>query len=191
MSVKKILIVEAAELDKMIVGVKTSGVRFDALVQRAAVQCVAQSILHGNTTPANALYEALPKGSRRDSLVAWFEKYGNFAWMKGERKLAYFKAKSAADWTDEYAAEVAASMWTTGTKPAEPKSVYDMEEEVSKFLDRMGKLAGDSTKNVKHKDLLDSLKKVYAAYVVEGFTTGEEAPASNDGEEAPRTGTEG
>ena len=162
------------DLNKGINSVKTSGARFDALVQRMAVECVAQSIVHRNTTPGNDLLNALPRGSRRDSLVAWFEKFGHFAWMKVEKKLAFFDA--GQEMTAAYYAEVRATSWTTGTKPAAIVSSYDLENEFGKVLDRLGKLVSDSTKTIEHKDLYAKLKATYTAYVVENF----EEPASNE-----------
>lgn len=151
------------DINKGINQVKTSGARFDALVQRIAVECVAQSIIHRNVTPGNDLFNALPKGSRRDSLVAWFERFGHFAWMKTEKKLAFFDAK--LEMTAAYFVEVRATHWTTGTKPAAIVSTYDLEKEFSKVLDRLGKIVSDSTKTIEHRDLYAKLRLTYNAYV--------------------------
>lgn len=167
-------LMSAEEISKGIISVKTSGARFDALVQRMAVECVAQSIVHRNITLGNDLLNALPKGSRRDSLVAWFERFGHFAWMKTEKKLAFFDA--GQEMTAAYFAEVRATSWTTGTKPAAIVSSYDLETEFGKVLDRLGKLVNDSSKTIEHKDLYAKLKATYTAYVVENFAE----PATND-----------
>lgn len=159
--------ISAADLSALIRNVKTSGTKYDALVQRAAAQCVLQSVVHRNVTPMNDLFESLPKGSRRDSLVAYFEKFGNAAWMKTEKKIAFFDAD--VDWTHEYSKTVAATMWTTGTKQAVIKSAYDLEDEFAKVLDRFEKLANDPSKNVGHPELLARMKAAYNAYVVDSF----------------------
>jgi hypothetical protein len=166
MAIVNINLLSSDDLVKLIASVKTSGSRFDALVQKAAIQCVAQSIVHSNVTPANDLFNALPKGSRRDSLVAWFERHGNLAWMKAERKLAFFKAVEASAWTPEYAVEVGGNMWTTGTKAPEIKSTYDLEDEFGKVFDRLGKVMSDSTKTIEHRDLYAKLKAVYNNHIV-------------------------
>lgn len=171
-------VLEASAVSTLIASVKTSGARFDALVQRTATQCVAHSILHGNVNPANDLLNALPKGSRRDSMVAWFEKYGNMAWRKAEKRIDFFKVIDKAECTDAYLKEVSVSPWTSGTKPAAIVSTYDLEQEFGKVLDRMGKLVGDSSKTIEHADLYTKLKAAYTAYVVESYV----APA-NDEEE--------
>lgn len=171
-------VLEASAVSTLIASVKTSGARFDALVQRTATQCVAHSILHDNIDMGNDLLNALPKGSRRDSMVAWFEKFGNFAWMKGDKKLAFFKVVEKKDCDQAYLKEVSASPWTSGTKPAAIVSTYDLEQEFGKVLDRMGKLVWDSSKTIEHADLYTKLKAAYTAYVVESYV----APA-NDGEE--------
>ena len=166
---KSLNIVAAEVLGKMIADVKRAGARFDALVQAAAFQCVAQSVLHRNILPGQDLLDSLPKGSRRDSLVAYFEKFGNFAWMKQDRKLAFYEAVGAAEWTADYASVARAFMWTSGTKPAAIVSAYDLDDLTGKFLDKIGKLVDDSTKEVRHRDLYAKLKAVYTAHVVEGF----------------------
>lgn len=174
MAIVNINLLNSDDLVKLIASVKTSGSRFDALVQKAAVQCVAQSIVHSNVTPANDLFNALPKGSRRDSLVAWFERHGNLAWMKAERKLAFYKAVEADAWTPEYAVEVQGNMWTTGTKAPEIKSAYDLEDEFGKVFDRLGKVMNDSTKEVAHRDLYAKLKAVYNQHIVSEHSANDE-----------------
>jgi len=174
MAIVNINLLSSDDLVKLIASVKTSGSRFDALVQKAAIQCVAQSIVHSNVTPANDLFNALPKGSRRDSLVAWFERHGNMAWMKAERKIAFYKAVEVEAWTPEYAVEVGGNMWTTGTKAPEIKSSYDLEEEFGKVFDRLGKVMSDSTKEVAHRDLYAELKAVYNKHIVAGQSANDE-----------------
>lgn len=145
-----------------------SGKILEAQVQAAAIQCIAQSIVHRNATPAQQLFEALPKGQRHDALVAYFEKFGNLAYSKAEKKVVFFDVEKITDkslvWTDTYADEVAAFHWTKGTKKPEPKSAWDVSEELGKLIERMTKLASDSTKDVKHKDLLAKVTEVVNAY---------------------------
>ena len=166
------------QLATAINSVKTSGARFDALVQSAAANCIAQSVLHNNATPANDLFHAMPKGSRRDSLAAYFEKFGNLGYLKADKKIVYYNAKlEKADWTPAYSLEVMAFPWTSGTKAADPKSTWDIEEEAQKFIDRMVKIAANSVNTVAHRDLIADLKNAYTSYVVR--TSGTPAPAND------------
>jgi hypothetical protein len=160
------------DLAKAINGIKTRGAKFDMDVQKAAVQCIAYSIKDRNVTPCNDLYDALPKGSRRDSLVSYFERFGNCAWMKDDKKIKFFDAK--LDWTPAYALEASAFMWTGAKKQAEIVSKYDVETEASKFFDRLEKILKDSTKTVQHRELYDELRKTYASYVMRGVIPVEE-----------------
>lgn len=152
-----------------------SGKVLEAQVQAAAVQCIAQSVLHRNATPAASLYEALPKGQRHDALAAYFEKFGNLAYSKVEKKIVFFDVEKMTDkmldWTDTYAAEVTTFHWTNGTKKPEPKSSYDVAEEIGKLIERLTKLSSDSTKDVKHKDLLAKVTDVVNAYNFQEFRT--------------------
>ena len=108
-----------------------SGKLLEKQIQVAAVQCIAQSIVHRNASPAMSLYEALPKGQRHDSLVAYFEKFGNLAYSKTEKKIVFFDVakhtdQDALEWSQEYASEVNAFQWVNGTKKPEPKSAYEI-----------------------------------------------------------------
>jgi hypothetical protein len=152
------------------------------------VQCIAQSIVHRNASPAMSLYEALPKGQRHDSLVAYFEKFGNLAYSKTEKKVVFFDVakhtdQAALEWSQEYASEVSAFQWVNGTKKPDPKSAYDVSEEVGKLLERLSKIAADSTKDVKNKALLDELVGVYNAYSFKTHEVVQTAPMTDDDKE--------
>ncbi len=58
---------------KVVVGqVKRIGKIANAIIQRAAVYAVYQSIEHRNSSPADALFQALPAGMSKRSLAAFF-----------------------------------------------------------------------------------------------------------------------
>lgn len=161
-----------------------SGKVLESQIQAAAVQCIAQSVIYRNSTPAQSLYEALPKGQRHDSLVAYFEKFGNLAYSKAEKKIVFFDVEKVLDktldWTDIYAAEVVAFHWTNGTKKPEPKSAYDVAEELGKLIERLTKLSSDSTKDVKHKDLLAKVTETMNAYNFQEFRVEVKAELTED-----------
>jgi hypothetical protein len=177
MSQKQFVALEMTELSKLIGRIGKQKVALDNAVQHAAVQCIFQSIQFRNATPAMSLFENLGTSSRRDALVSYFEQYGNLAWSKSDKKLMFFDAakvidgKKALKWTDDYAEEVAGVIWYTTKKEPTPKSVYDMEEEFSKVLDRLTKVANKAGNEVKHKGLLDVLTTAYRRYQFEALRT--------------------
>lgn len=174
-------LMEMAALGQLIKGIGQQRVTFDGAVQNAAVQCVGQSIAHRNVSPANDLLEAV--GSHlKPVVVAFFERFGNIAWSKGEKKLKFHEVKvyqghdgarcfpvgSLLEWTEDYAAMTTAFVWTKAKKEAEPVSLYDVQEECDKFLERMFK-AAKKGKTLKHKDLLTRLSDTFNRYSAETY----------------------
>lgn len=157
------------ELSKLIGNIGKQKVRLESAVQVAAVECIGQSIVHRNVTPAISLFEACEGALRRDALVAFFEKFGNIAFLKsakkGEPKLGFYEVHKPEAWTEDFVEQVNAMKWMAAKREAEPVSKYDMEREAAKFIERMRKLAADTGKQVEHRDLIDELYAVYAKYV--------------------------
>jgi len=159
-------------ITKQIAGIGRAGVRLIAAIQTAAVQVIAHTVRHGDISLANALIDAVPK-HQKASLVAFLEAYGPFAYVKVDKKLAYFAGNKAlaADGavtpdkllSQEYVD--ALPRWETMVKPPEPKSVYDAGEEFERLITRMRKLAVSGTVTVKHKPLLDDMAAAYNRYM--------------------------
>jgi hypothetical protein len=155
-------------IKKQIATIGRTGVRLILAIQSAAIQCIAHTVKHGDITLANQLIAATPK-HQRASLIAFFEVYGPFAYMKADKQLAYFKGNKALkdvmgkDLSEEYVD--ALPKWDSMVKPPEPKSVYDVQEECDKFLTRIRKLAADSTLEVRNKTLLNEMLATYNKFV--------------------------
>lgn len=186
-------LMDMSELSKLIGQIGRQKVQLQESIQHAAIQCVAQSIVHRNVTPAIELFNNCEGALRRDSLVAFFERYGNIAYMskakKDEPKLAFYEVKIGAahaamravdddgkcdfkvgdklGWTDNYELVVKAADWTKAKKEAEIKSEHDLFAEAQKFIARIGKLAADTQANVKGRGLVDVLYKAYITYQAE------------------------
>lgn len=173
--IKSVELWEAGVLSKFIGSIGKQKVALDQRIQQAFVQVVGQSIVHRNSTPAHQLFEATGTSSRRDALVAAFEKFGNLYWSKVEKRVM-FADRSKLDknsphyaelkWDEEYATMVAATPWYSLKKEPEPKSEYDVESELGKFINRFKKYIGDPHITVKHKDLLGKMQAVYNSYVM-------------------------
>src|SRR4051794_17219581 len=82
-------------------------------VQEMAQQAVAYSIIHGDVSIGKMLMEAVGvnKAIRKDSLVAYLEKYGNFAWMKADKALKFFEAHKVGKIAPEHEALFLAAKW--------------------------------------------------------------------------------
>lgn len=153
-----------ADLAKAIASIGKRSASLNKDIQSAAVSAIGYSVIHGDVTFGNRLLDALGTWTRKDALVAFFEKHGNFAWMKQDKKLAYFKA---IDHMSEQDFEVFAEslpQWDTAKRAPEIVSKYDVAAEFDKFLKRMEKLRQDSTIELRHKALLDTLEDATAKY---------------------------
>ncbi len=159
------------KLSELIKSCAAQRVTFENSVQLAAPECVAQSIVHRNATPAMELFKVVGP-HLRPTLAAFFEKFGNLAVVtdeqdKTKKKIAFFDVgavmkKPALEWTEEYAAEVRAFHWTNAKKPPKVVSEYDIEVEARGFLNRLAKKLADPGVSVKNREVYDEL---YAAFL--------------------------
>lgn len=136
-------------------------------IQEVAVWAVNVSITDGNIAVANALLDAIggTKSLRKDSLVAYFEKLGNFAWVKADKKLAFFlnTKHGITDrvMTEEYAAIIVGTKWDEAKREAEIVSEYDMEKQTRIFIARMEKVMLDPANKVANADVLHAVRNAF------------------------------
>lgn len=70
-TVKPLVILDAAGIDKAIVSIGKAGAKLDALIQQAACSVVQHIDSCGDITLANRLQVSMPKGSRSNALAAF------------------------------------------------------------------------------------------------------------------------
>lgn len=140
---------EGKDIDAGIKSLASRGKRFDADVQAIAISIVAHTEAHSDYTKAEALYAALPAGSRRASLVQWFLAFGKIRALCP--KVAEDKAKMDAGAifafdrdkrTDLLGAHK--TMWHSMGKPeSKPSEVFDVQKAAMSLLARMRKARKD------------------------------------------------
>jgi hypothetical protein len=147
-------------------------------IQKVAVWAVATSIMNGDVSVANMLYEALggTKSLRKDSLAAYFERYGNLAWGKEDKKFG-FLANSRHGITDgkltaDYEAIIVGSMWDSAKKENETVSTYDMETQLRTFLGKMEKHVLEPANTIKNRDVLQAVAVAFNRIVAEKTLAG-------------------
>jgi hypothetical protein len=142
-------------------------------VQEVAVYAVYVSITSGDVSVANALMDAIggTKSLRKDSLVAYFERYGNFAWLKQDKKLGFFlNAKTGCTdgvVTPEYESVIVGAKWDEAKREAEIVSEYDMEKQFRTFIGRMEKFALDPANTVLNGEVLQAVRNTFNRLVAE------------------------
>jgi len=143
---KTLLVKEISQIGKI-------GNKLNLRIQIAAMNAIYYSVTEGYIQYGQNLVLAMNAGQRKNSLVAFLEKFGNFAWSKENKNLVYFKNDKATveslDAIDE--------RWFETIKAPEPKSMYDFEEDVSKFIKRMEKAVTDKA-TIVHIELMDYIK---------------------------------
>lgn len=70
------LITTAAAINKAIDSIARRGKKLDADIQHAGLSCLNHNQEHGDVTLLCNLFNAMPKGSRRNALAEWALKFG-------------------------------------------------------------------------------------------------------------------
>lgn len=152
------------EFSRLINNIKRAGQLTNAMIQRAAVFSIMKSIDDRNSTPADTLFKAMPDGTRKNALVAYFEQNGNLAYVKSEKKIAFF---DVADMTGKPApvfneALLAANPWHKSIKEADITSAWDAKGEIEKVLARLERAVRNNEREVTHADLIFKVKALLA-----------------------------
>lgn len=121
----------AKDLEAKIAIVGKSAGELQSAIQECAVQAIGYSIEHGDIRFGQKLFDVLPSGVRRQSLVAFLEKHGNFAYSTQEKKFAHYKTKETFD-----QALLMETSWASATKET-IVSEYDIEDMFTKFMKRV------------------------------------------------------
>jgi hypothetical protein len=129
----------AEKFAKLVALITKRGGQVDGLIQEAALIAAEQATTHGNINPVNALYEGMPNGSRRASLVAWFELFANVTYMTVDKKFAH-DAGRGYKWEGDHSKGATHTKWFEARKET-IRSDKDAVEEVDNFIKRMKALA--------------------------------------------------
>lgn len=143
--------------------------RRESMIQESAVHAIRESILNGNSNPANYLLNLLfritKKLEEKEALIKFFEKWGNLYFSKSGT-LKYTKEHVASIWTNEHEKTVTANPWVSLIEA--PKrtvnTVSDADKEFRKVLARLTKVKQDPTKILLHAVLLEKVQEVLYAY---------------------------
>jgi len=158
------------DLNKKIASIGRAGERLRKDIQSVAVQAIGYSIEHGDVTIGQRLFDALGTSMRRQALVTYFEKYGQFCWSSVEKKFVFFKVEGIK--FDEKM--LMATPWNEAKKE-NIVSELDVADLVAKLIKKVE--SGIEKKlDVKHSALIDDIKIAYSQYL-------QEDSAANDAED--------
>lgn len=127
----------------------------DSDIQRAAVSAICYSIIHRDVTIGQKLIECFPAGSRKASLVTYFETRGNFVYDTKAKTIGFFENPKAEKDMGVLLPDLATNTWLNA-KPEVVESVYDTMEALEKFVKRMESL--NKQGKVVHAEMLPKLR---------------------------------
>lgn len=129
--------VNAGKVNALSAVIKTAGALADVRMHTAAIAALELSDLHGDANSAAVLLNAMPNGSRRETLATWFEKFGNIKVSKHAKSKAYQAKLVPAEERKvvDMAKAIATPFWSAKEK-VEPTAFDDMQALVmlQKFL---------------------------------------------------------
>ena len=143
----------AAEINKAITSIQGRGAKLDSDIQTCGLSVLAHAAQHGDTTVADKLVHAMPKGARKLALVEWMLAYGTIAKLDtatdkdaiAEGRL--FKLDKARTLDLEAAA---GTPWHEFKKEADVLTAFDAQAQVKGVLDRLTK-AAKAGKTIEHR----------------------------------------
>lgn len=149
-------LLNAKDLESKIATIGKTAGELQSEIQIAAVNAIGYSIEHGDIRYGQKLFDVLPTGVRRASLVAFLEKHGNFCYLKDDKKFAFYKAQDSYD-------EVAllATSWASA-KAENIVSEYDVQKMFDSLMKRIEsaiKKSGDGSVKIKNSPLYDYLQE--------------------------------
>lgn len=158
MTLKTPLFIGKADIIAAIADVNVKGKALDELIWATGASIVAHIEEHGNYQMAADLIAAMPKGSRVNALIAYFEAVSKLTFNPIKKALEFDKTKTTNQ-------ELAQTKSWVEYKPEQPYNGFDLKAAFTKFMTQamLANAVTDETKLAKIKisgDHLDALKLV-------------------------------
>lgn len=152
-----------ADIEHAITIIKHKGEQFDLAVQEVQLSTLNHAMLHGDITLWEGLFNALPKGSRRNALAEHAVKYGvleiNLDTDQKKRKAKPFLCNMKKV-TDLVGAQAEPWFEMSPEKPVD--MAFDFQAQLLALLKKADKAANDPLKNFQGRDLLEAARKLVA-----------------------------
>lgn len=145
------------EIEAEILAISHDGKKMDARIQACALDIIQHVEKHGDTTLADTLYKAMPKGSRRNALADWFFLHGKIRPLikgvdeKDDARLARGDIFGYAKDKTTLLEEGSKKPWYECKKEAPVSVAFDVLGEVQRLLQRIEKASKDG-KEIKGLD---------------------------------------
>ena len=152
-----------ADIEYAIQIIKAKGEQFDLAVQEVQLSVLHHADLHGDITLFEGLFNALPKGSRRNALAEHAVKYGKIlinmdADPKKRKAKPFLYDKSKT--TDLVGAQAEPWFEMSPEKPVD--MAFDFQAQLLALLKKADKAANDPLKSFQGRELLEAARKLIA-----------------------------
>lgn len=144
----------AAALNKAIDSIKNRGAKLDASIQQAAVSVLAHASEHGDTTCADRLVQAMPKGARKLALVEFLLAFGQIALLDKVADKEAIAAGRVFKLDRERKLDLAqaeSTPWHEFKKERAVQEAFDAQKAVAAVLARMRGAAAKGL-SIEHKE---------------------------------------
>lgn len=127
----------AKQIDDAIANIASRGKKLDDFIQQTALSIILHIDNHGDISKANMLFNAMPKGSRRNALAEWFIRFGKLKVSKAEdKKVNPFAFNKKAETNFE---EAAALPWFKCRPEKAVDQVFDIQVKLIQLLNQAKK----------------------------------------------------
>lgn len=163
------LIQTAAEVNKAIASISNRGAKLDADIHRVGVSVLMHATKHGDSTLADKLVHAMPKGARKIALVEWMLAFGQVAKLdpKADKQAIIDGRLFKLDRTKQYdEAGAIGTPWTEFKPEGNVLDAFDAQAAVASVVSRLTK-AAQAGKTIKGRAealaQIDALRAALAA----------------------------
>ncbi|QHJ75336.1 hypothetical protein SnaR1_gp2 [Sphaerotilus phage vB_SnaP-R1] len=147
------IIKAAADIKKAITSIANRGAKLDGDIHKAGVSVLAHASEHGDSTLADSLVNAMPKGGRKLALVEWMLAHGQLAKLdpKADKEAIAAGRIFKLDRTRTLDLKAAIeTSWVEFKKEAAVHTAFDAQAAVKAVLARL-KAANEKGLTVEHK----------------------------------------
>jgi hypothetical protein len=147
------------EIDKIVAGIAKAGSKLDKDIQKVAVSAIGHAVLHKNIVPANQLFKAMPNGSRKQSLITYFETNAPLVFVTADKEFGYYDNPAVIGFDGE---ALMAKPWHEAKREV-LKSSYDVDASFARFMKAVDNAIADGLE-VKGVEKFKALKEFNAKY---------------------------
>lgn len=172
-------------ITKAIASIATRGKKLDADIQQAGMSILAHVDEHGDTTLADKLLAAMPKGSRKLALVEWMLAFGKVQVLnkKNPKHAARIKLGQVMMYAKDKTTDLDAAMekaWYEFKPERAVVDAFDAQAAVKALLARVTGAAGKGIEVKNRAMAIEELKALTAALQAEPVTVADDVGEADE-----------